>query len=439
MKDKVDITPFHLSLAEEILLELHNRGKGSGTFTGVIHIDGIVEKKILEKGLIYLQKKYSRLRAAIYFDKWQRPYFHIHESESVSHIPLEVKIVNEEKVSWDEEAKNESQTVFDSSKAPLCRVKVLINRKKKISYLIITFHHSIADGISLLCFVRELLSFYESLENGKSVDPEMDKEYPVEFVSGIISSKRLSFIEKLKFKLGFLIKTLITKKQKVDNLYRDRIDDGVQCFFDITFNKAETDRFFKQCDENLVRLQSALCASLMLSVSKIDGKKKLRLLCSSPINARKFHESGKNIRDIGCFTHEFRKICTISEDKPFWKIVREYHYDLHRFIEKKILTLMKIMEEVHFSKRWPIWLENLKFCGNVSMSNFGNAKFKPFYGTLKVDKVNVLINNQAPYSLVSAFCVIVKGCLNISLIGSHIKSEDIESLKDNFIEIIKTC
>jgi hypothetical protein len=69
-------------------------------------------------------------------------------------IPLTVKAL-ESPFQWQEEFENELVTLFDPYSAPLMRALLLHNKSKCV--MILTTHHTIADGMSLVFVIRDLM------------------------------------------------------------------------------------------------------------------------------------------------------------------------------------------------------------------------------------------------------------------------------------------
>jgi Condensation domain len=73
---------------------------------------------------------------------------------------------------WLEIAEGELLQKFSGEFAPLCRITLLqASEKFDRNELIVTFHHAIADGISALHLIHELLSYYQQLVEGRSISP----------------------------------------------------------------------------------------------------------------------------------------------------------------------------------------------------------------------------------------------------------------------------
>jgi hypothetical protein len=97
-----------------------------------------------------LQERHPMLSVSIDTTYNRVPHF---KSSTGQPIPLRVA---EENTTWQHETEREMRTLFDPTKAPLARA-VLILRPEK-AFIILVTHHSVADGMSSVFLLRDLLT-----------------------------------------------------------------------------------------------------------------------------------------------------------------------------------------------------------------------------------------------------------------------------------------
>ena len=127
-------------------------------FVMCLEILGFTTEADWKRALDAVVKRHPLLMASICVDTDQRPYFR-HEVESLGRIRI---LKNAD---WKAEVSNELASPVLWESAPLMRAAVSLEHDK--SHLILSFHHSIADGRSALLIVRDMLRVIE----GEVLDP----------------------------------------------------------------------------------------------------------------------------------------------------------------------------------------------------------------------------------------------------------------------------
>jgi hypothetical protein len=132
-----------------------------GHFAVAAHIVGHAPVSAWREALDKLQERHPLLSVAIETDDAGTPCFQTFEDVR---IPLSVK--SEPTVSsWKAEIAREIATPFDSRQAPLARAVLIHGRGESV--FIFTAHHSIADGISSVYAIRDVLRAL----SGESLEP----------------------------------------------------------------------------------------------------------------------------------------------------------------------------------------------------------------------------------------------------------------------------
>jgi Condensation domain len=106
-----------------------------------------------------LQARHPMLSISIDSTRQRVPHFH---RGSRRPVPLRVAPSG---TTWEREAEREINTLFDPTEGPLARV-VLIHELEK-SFVLLVTHHAIADGLSSIFMLRDLLSAI----SGQRMDP----------------------------------------------------------------------------------------------------------------------------------------------------------------------------------------------------------------------------------------------------------------------------
>jgi hypothetical protein len=130
---------------------------GNMNFTVIADVRGHLEIRVLEAALMALQRRHTLLRSSL---SWQENSCHFRPISQP--VPLTVlPMPNDHRRAWKPAAMAALRQRFDNGDQPLWRVSWL--RADERGYLLITFHHAIADGLSAMALVQELL---QHLGNG---------------------------------------------------------------------------------------------------------------------------------------------------------------------------------------------------------------------------------------------------------------------------------
>jgi NRPS condensation-like uncharacterized protein len=113
------------------------------------------------------QLRHPLLRISIQSGPDGSPCFHEH-----ANIPIPLRIIPEEEfATWHVEMAKELATPILLNGAPLVRITVL--RKSGGSTLLLSIHHSIADGLSSAFVIRDILEALSGFETFQRIDHEI--------------------------------------------------------------------------------------------------------------------------------------------------------------------------------------------------------------------------------------------------------------------------
>lgn len=116
---------------------------------GTLHLSGI------EQALVKVQQRHPLLNVRIELERAEIPWFGIQTGT----IPIRlVERYNSQQ--WQQEVERELANPFDWHQAPL--IRIVLVRGDNASDLIISCHHSIGDGMSVVFLLRDILQALES-------------------------------------------------------------------------------------------------------------------------------------------------------------------------------------------------------------------------------------------------------------------------------------
>ncbi|MEP7279700.1 MAG: amino acid adenylation domain-containing protein [Bacteroidota bacterium] len=173
-------SPASLSFPQQrqLFLELLERGTAVNNLSVLLDIKGKLVHDALENSANQIIARHDALRT----------YFSFNEGLPVPEVfddcPISIPIVDLQYLEVEvrdssarQLAENEVLQPFDLTQVPLIRIRLYLLSEEHF-YLLITVHHTIADGWSLGVFLRELMLLYQNTNNGTSLPlPELPIQY----------------------------------------------------------------------------------------------------------------------------------------------------------------------------------------------------------------------------------------------------------------------
>ncbi|XP_077867841.1 uncharacterized protein LOC144357572 [Saccoglossus kowalevskii] len=281
-----------------------------GTFINsyVIFLDSKVQltQDMLIKAAIKIRSRHPILRMRILdvidSNGVERKFF-----QPIENSAVDVKsIIGDD---WIEVHSNELATGFDTLNGPLWRLRLLkgttgasqIEDVYKSTF-IVTFHHSIIDGITMMHFVDELLDYLDQVVKGNDDIPESLPLYP--------SLEKAIGITHMPWWKVFITFVVLAKQHffKPSNPYIDRFgmemirNPGVHHetkVIPIEFTKQETTMIKTYSSEHKATVNGTLLAAANLAIARIINRKSqksihirteflanLRGMCTPPLDPK---------------------------------------------------------------------------------------------------------------------------------------------------------
>jgi hypothetical protein len=261
-------------------------------------IEGTVDAEALRPALDRVLERHPVLRARIAHDEELGTAFH------ESGRPIELKMIYGGKdADWSPIAERELQRPMDIGTSALLRVTAL--RAPDVTTIVLTFHHAIADGLSAVWILHDVLSALagEQLEAFKSFAPIEEK-----ILGPSPRSARTSESDRA---VPVLPQTRPTAPLLPANL-RTNIDTA-------EFSKEETARLIKRCRANNTTVHSMICAAAARCIA-VSGQDIVGI--TSPFSLRKLAgiENGAcgvfigaasaevQIKETGSIWHDARRV-----------------------------------------------------------------------------------------------------------------------------------
>jgi NRPS condensation-like uncharacterized protein len=344
---------------------------------------------------------------------------------------------------WLEIAEDELQQKFLGEFEPLCRITLLQSSPQPSrNELIVTFHHAIADGISALHFIHELLFYYHQLVEGipiLKVDslpllPPLDQ----------LLQKSLTEVNTVDLPQATPSQTISSPTMLIEQTAAvvDRKTRLIPCELD----QALTLQIKNRCHHEQTTVHGALCAAMMMAcLQQLPYQPSILVSCSSSINLRKSCFPPVEPHYLGCF---ISNITTTHHPDPkdnFWDLARECHSDIIRLVQHKIPQCQASNAEL-FNKYQPSFLaqlaeHNMGRSTTTHVSNLGQCDLPTVYGSIRLESFHFAagLNLVGTCFWLGAVTINQKLFCTFTYTDPLIGMETAETLADSVVKILTSA
>ena len=236
---------------------------------------------------------------------------------------------------WQSYADSEVARPFSQGRQPLCRVALLHGAGDH--ELIVTLHHAIADGLSGLMVVQDLLAAYRSITEGAgepttSTFPLTPPELlpPLEQLVG----SRSSIFHKFWYVFD-LVKQAIFPFQilgQPDCSVEERQTRFITC----ALSEAETASLVQACKQRGTTVNSALCAAMLLAAAvRLGGRGRIRVSFNTFVDLRRSVSNRDLSQTMGCLASGLQASFQLGPKSNLWELAARCQHQIHRAIGKR--------------------------------------------------------------------------------------------------------
>lgn len=277
-------------------------------FTVTARIVGELTIEQLQNALIEVQQRHPFLRGKLAIDQSGYPWF----VEETGTIPLRV-VERQSEQQWQQEVEHELAHPMDWNQAPLIRM-VLVHAAD-VSELVITCHHVLADGMSTVYLLRDIL---QTIGLPDQPQPVLPKHPAYEHLTAIAPQLQQR-IEQPPLEWNNPIDTTpALPKNSRPRLLAWSLSPEV------------TANIIQQCQQEQTSVHAAICAAFLLAIyqqngsfvlnpQKQDPNQSTTLRCFTPINIRQFLASTIQ-EDFGTYYTTYVTDHPITSDLSLWDL-----------------------------------------------------------------------------------------------------------------------
>lgn len=250
--------------ANEQALEIVNRCAKSLHVVTIGRLSGPLTVEVLRAALDLLQKRHPRLNSRIIGSL-----NNLRFEDGALKIPLRV-VEKADSSQWQEVVLEELNQKIDSYQCLIRAVLVHFKLENNISYLIVTLHHAISDGLSSIQLYSEILRYCQKIAVNEPIGevislpplPSVEHLLPKSLqgfaglIDGFYSLLRLKFLHDWHRPKTLGFEKYVSIESRRSNMIHRHLDEEL------------TARVLKCCRQEKTTVQAALSAAMMWAVAK---------------------------------------------------------------------------------------------------------------------------------------------------------------------------
>lgn len=343
---------------------------------------------------------------------------------------------------WQDLVRTELNTSIDSDQVLMRMLLVHPSEEKDTSYLIMTIHHAICDGLSALELHGEILKYCQEIISGKLVIPRPN-------LAMLSSLKPLSphfgarWQQKLRGILLLLrIRWEISRYKPKTLQFEQYVPvESRRCGIVHRVLPAPLiNQLIKRCREEQTTVQGAIVAAMLLAVAqKIFQQESLAkacLNCHSYVDLRKHLQPQVNKEHLAMLVSIVRSFHTIDCQTSFWELARE--------ARQKIITKLKgndIFTTLLISRKLAEKLleADQLVPATISVTNVGQVSFDPKI-LPHLEEISFAVGQSAYGGMLLLTAATFRSQLVLNLLFSEpsISQETAETVMDSSINYLQT-
>ena len=414
------VEPLLLSPIEAMFWRIEEQSTGAFRVAIVLRMDGYINVALLEKSLQRLPYRHPKLRAFV--TRSQDGHLRYEFNRRAPMIPLEVVEFHEPESPWQDTIRALLQKEFPAT-GPLVWVAVLRNSLSCCSELVVAVHHAVADGLSAILIIDDLLSEYARMEE--------NSDTPQRGALTAITVMRAKSLGTWTGRLRVLRRAIHLQIEE-----RRSRQTPLPAAYDVppqsqwvhwVFSREETLALIRRCRTEQSSISGALVAAVCLGLADNLPSNEALFKCQYPLNIREALGSPQRQitdQDLGCFVSIMNDFQKLSPKLSFWELARRAHGSLELFRKgggpSLSYNLAAIVGSQVFQRASPKVLGSSGKRVTLLATNYGVVNLRSTYGSLRPKACTLTLNNngEGPSLLIEA--LVLGQQLNLGLAADQL-------------------
>lgn len=392
-------------------------------FVTVAHVAGDLTEAVVRRALDVVQARHPLLRVGI----TPGPPPRYRNTTRPIGLRVVARVGDE---TWPIEVDCEREAPMDVEEGPLVRV-VLVHSPAR-SEILVTSHHVMSDGMTAICFTRDLLAAAGRWLIGDEHHPEPLPPRPgVEALLSREVKGWRGWRRAVVYGAGQL-RTLLRRPQKLAEERHVPLDRRRSRTRHVVFESSFTTALYERCRAERTTVHGALAAAALQAVQghlqRGQGPRASALLgCCTPVNLRAELEPPLG-DEIGLFVGPIVSFHVVGESHDFWTLAREVRDVVHgaRSDHGPATSLVAqcMLLPRHATPRLAARLLYHPLFGAIAVTNLGSPAIDRWYGPLTLEQLHVNPTSNPFGSLLSLAVTTVHGRMTVNFnYNEHVLSE----------------
>jgi len=365
-------------------------------------IRGVLNEGVMRRALNAVQARHPLLRVRVERDGWSNLRFC---SGGVPEIPL--RVADAPPGDWTREAEKDLNAIFSTSVGPLVRA-TLVRHDTGSSTALLTFHHSIGDGMSGAYLMRDLVASAALDATGR--DPALPPLEPKKEHEAYFPPWARGFRGRWK-SMAFGARTFFPL------LYRGRptvpvfdrkapFEERKACIMARTLTQETVGALHETARKHGTTLHGAFLAAQVLAIARDRGlTRKRTFFVGSPVNLRSRLTPPVG-EDVGFFVTMGVSINRCKADSEFWPLAGEIRQSLwdcvergdpfvFRYQQKDLSRISALTGIGPLGTKIYAALSSKLSAGGMGFSNIGRVPIEEVKGPFRIESLGFAASGSA--------------------------------------------
>ena len=321
------LAPLLLSPIEGAFWQIEQNLAGAYRMVVLFRLDGCLRAGFLTEALRRLQCRHPKLRSIV-----------VQEIDGLRYqfepqpppIPFEIRDYSEGELPWRGETRRMLEGGFVAGS--LAALTVLRCPSRGCCDLLLMVHHAIADGLSAIMLVHDLLTEYARIESGADLPPRPG----LSPITAAHAQSAAGWWDKFWLLRRFMRLQRQDRRRRQTALPHTRDITPQSQWVHWVFSRDATLRVIRRFRKEQTSLGGALvaavCSGLMDCLAVPEGLFK----CQFPLSVREALNGPAGpvtAQDLGCFVSIMNEFYEVPRKPEFWKLARHAHQALQNFVQ----------------------------------------------------------------------------------------------------------
>ncbi len=410
------LEPLPLSPVEAAFWRVEKNFAGAYRAVVLFRLEGCIQAGPLAGALRHLQCRHPKLRATVVHTD-NGPLRYQFEPEPPP-IPFVITDYREPDLPWREETRSLLERGFPEA-GPMAAVAVLRCPSRANSYLLLMVHHAIADGLSAIMLVDDLLTEYARAEGRVNLPPRPVLP-PVTATRAKTSAKwwsRLWLLRRFMRLQRADSRSLQTPLPQAPGILPQ------SQWIHWVFSPEDTYRLVRRCRKERASLGGSLVAAVccgLMDCLPIDAG---CFKCQFPLNIRESLNGPAGPvapDDLGCFVSIMNELCEVPQQAAFWSVARQAHKSLQVFMRHGgppfAYNMAALASRDLFARAVPRLMASEQRV-TLLANNYGVLNVKDAYGSLRPRECTLTFKNYAAGPSLVVQALVLGQRLNVGFVA----------------------